>query len=273
MQRIIQALVQFRNPILFFLLLGVSLFFLNSNSSFHRNKIEKYGLYISSRINNLSHKVVNYFSLVEENQKLIQENTALKKLELESNALPLYPSALNEIGRFPYFVRSAKVIQNGIQGQRNYIIIDQGSEDGIRTEMAVLSQKGVLGIVKSVSKHYASLISILHLDLKINVRLKNRPNFGSLTWSGKSPLEFKIEGIISSTSVAVGDTVITGGMSTYFPIGIPLGRIKKMETSTTSGFHDLTVELFTDPSQVYYAYVIKNENQDEIEKLKSELIQ
>ncbi|MEK9612907.1 MAG: rod shape-determining protein MreC [Flavobacteriaceae bacterium] len=271
MQRIINALVQFRNPILFFLLLGVSFFFLNSNSNFHRNKIEKYGLYVSSRINKLSSKFTDYFSLVEANQKLIQENTALKKLELESNALPLYPSALNDIGRFPYSIKSAKVIQNNVLGLRNYIIIDQGSADGIKPEMAVLSQRGILGIVKSVSKHYASLISILHLDLKINVRLKNRADFGSLTWSGKSPSEFKIEGVISSAPVAVGDTVITGGMSSYFPMGIPLGRIKKMETLPTSGYHDLTVELFKDPSQAYFAYVIKNEYQDEIEKLKSEL--
>ena len=44
MRRIIEALVQFRNPVLYFVLLGLSLLFLNGRSHFHQYYLEKYSL-------------------------------------------------------------------------------------------------------------------------------------------------------------------------------------------------------------------------------------
>ena len=44
--------------------------------------------------------------------------------------------------------------------------------------MAVISDKGIIGIVKSVSENYSSIISILNQDLKINIRLKTVMQLG-----------------------------------------------------------------------------------------------
>ena len=63
----------------------------------------------------------------------------------------------------------ANVIKNSYLNQRNYLIIDKGHEDGITSEMGVISDQGIIGVVKSVSKNYSSVISILNQDLKIIV--------------------------------------------------------------------------------------------------------
>ena len=67
-----------------------------------------------------------------------------------------------------------------------------------------------------------------------------------------------------------GDTLITGGMSSYFPVGIPLGKISEFERDVQSGYYTISTELFEDPSQVYYVYVIENLDQKEINELKNE---
>ena len=137
--------------------------------------------------------------------------------------------------------------------------------------MGVITSNGILGIVKSVSKKYASVISLLHQDLKINVRFKHSDAFGSLVWKGKSPTEFSVEDIVSSAQLQLGDTIVTGGMSSYFPYGIPLGTITQLENDINSGFYMMTAELFENPSEVYAAYVIENKFKEEIDFLNKEV--
>jgi rod shape-determining protein MreC len=269
-KRILNALVQFRNPILYLLLLGLSFFFLNNKSSFHQSQLEKYGLYVSQNLYRVSHQIGNYFQLKKINEKLLQENKALKELELKSKGIPLYPSALKVKRRFPFQVKTAHIIKNSFLNQQNFLIIDKGAEDGIKEEMAVITDRGIIGIVKSVSNHYASVISILNQDLKINVRLKNSTAFGTLSWKGKNPIDFQVEDVVMNAQLEKGDTLITGGMSSYFPLGIPLGKISEFERDVQSGYYTISTELFEDPSQVYYVYVIENLDQKEINELKNE---
>ena len=88
-----------------------------------------------------------------------------------------------------------------------------------------MSSEGVVGIVKSVTNNYASIISLLNTDLKLNAILKNSSTIGSVTWDGLNARILKLNDIPLSSSLKVGDTVVTGGMSFYFPKGIPIGKI------------------------------------------------
>ena len=270
MQRILNALVQFRNPILYLLLLGLSLIFLNNKSSFHKSQLGKYSLYVSQNLYKVSHQISSYFQLKKINEKLLEENQALKELELKFKGIPLYPSALQVTRRFPFQVKTAHIIKNSFLNQQNFLIIDKGAKDGINEEMAVITDRGIIGIVKSVSDHYASVISILNQDLKINVRLKKSAAFGTLSWEGKNPIAFQVEDVVMNAKLEKGDTVITGGMSSYFPLGIPLGKISEFKRDVQSGYYSIKTELFEDPSQIYYVYVIENLDQKEIKELKKE---
>ncbi len=273
MQRILNALFQFRNPILYFFLLILSISFSFNQSPFHKYNIQKYGFYFSSKLYEISGAVERYFNLRKVNQQLLQENEKLKKIELSTENIPLYPFALTQPKRFPYAVKKASVLKNSYQKQRNFLILDIGSEKGVYPEMGVISNNGIVGVVHSVTKNYANVISILHQDLKINVRTKKSPAFGSLVWSGKSPVEFKIEDIISIANISVGDTLITGGMSSYFPLGIPVGKISKLEKIQGSGYYSIEAILLNDPSQIYYVYVLENLDFQEIQSLQKNIPQ
>ena len=137
-------------------------------------------------------------------------------------------------------------------------------KQGIQPEMAVISKNGVVGLVQDVSENYSNVISILHQDMKINVRLKNNRAFGSLAWKGKHPQDFQIEDIVTSAQIRVGDTLITGGMSSYFPVGIPLGKVVQLDSSQLDGYYTIDVKLFEDPSQVQYVYLLENQDREEI---------
>ena len=269
MQRILNALVQFRNPILYYFLLGVSLLFLNGNSNFHQNQLERYGLYFSKSLFKISSKIKIYFNLKKINEELLRENKVLKTLQLKSNRILLYPNDFKTKRRFPFKVKSANVIKNSFLNQRNYLIIDKGFADGVKNEMAVISSQGVIGVVKSVTEKYSSVISILNKDLKINVRLKNSSAFGTLFWKGTNPTNFQVDDVVVNSSLVEGDTLVTGGMSSYFPLGIPLGKISSFQLDAKSGYYKIDATLFEDPSQVYYVYLIENIDIEDIQNLKN----
>jgi len=160
------------------------------------------------------------------------------------------------------------VIKNSFLNQRNNLIIDKGSVDGIKNEMGVISKNGIIGIVNSVSKNYSRVISILNQEIKINVRLKKNNALGSMYWKGLNPLEFKIEDVINNVSFKKGDTIISGGMSSYFPYGIPLGEVVDFESNSQNGYYTINARLFEDPSLVNYVYILTNEDKKEIKQLQ-----
>jgi rod shape-determining protein MreC len=185
MQRILNALLQFRNPILYFFLLGLSVSFTTKKSAFHEFNVQKYGFFFSSRLYAFKDAVGSYYNLKEINQQLLKENEQLKKINLSLEDIPLYPLTNNQPKRFPFKVKKANILKNSYQNQRNFLILDIGSENGVQPEMGVISNNGIIGVVHSVTKNYSNVISILHQDLKINVRTNKSPAFGSLVWSGK----------------------------------------------------------------------------------------
>ena len=160
------------------------------------------------------------------------------------------------------------MIKNSFLNQRNNLIIDKGSVDGIKNEMGVISKNGIIGIVNSVSKNYSRVISILNQEIKINVRLKKNNALGSMYWKGLNPLEFKIEDVINNVSFKKGDTIISGGMSSYFPYGIPLGEVVDFESNSQNGYYTINARLFEDPSLVNYVYILTNEDKKEIKQLQ-----
>ena len=73
--------------------------------------------------------------------------------------------------------------------------------------------------------------------------------------------------IPSSNQIKLGDTIITGGMSFYFPKGIKLGIISDYETNQTEGYFNIEVSLFNNFSSLNNVYVIDRLDNQQINKL------
>ncbi len=134
--------------------------------------------------------------------------------------------------------------------------------------MAVINNKGVIGIVDDVSENYARVQSILNRNSKINARFKGNFYYGTLTWDGENYNIVQLTDIPRQAIFKQGDTIITGGKSTIFPEGIPIGTVinvpKKLSSSNT-----LNIKLFNDMSNLGYVYVVKSYDKIEVESLEN----
>tara|TARA_Y100001970_G_scaffold221588_1_gene272362 strand:+ start:1244 stop:2035 length:792 start_codon:yes stop_codon:yes gene_type:complete len=263
MQSIINSIVKNRNLITYLILSFVTFNLLYNNSSLHSNELGKISTYLSATSSKLASSIISYFKLKEENEKLINENLQLKNIESKYRFNKIIDNSLNSIS-------GAEVIVNSTNKNKNIIIIDKGILDGVNQEMGVISSDGVVGIIKNVTNNYSSIISLLNTDLKLNALLQNSSTIGSISWDGINPKILKLNDIPLSSSLKVGDTVITGGMSFYFPKGIPIGKIINYDNNSLEGYYEIDVEAFSDFSSLSNLYILERTDNNEIKSLLNE---
>jgi len=268
MQRIINALAKNKNTVLFIFLLIISISFLNSKSYFHQTKIAKFSLMISGNLNDFKSSIINYLKLNKENKLLIQENLFLKSNRIKNLHKNKELIKSEKEIYFPFSYINARIVKNNYNRKENYIIINKGEEDGVKIEMGVINSKGIVGIINKVSKNYSSIISIINSNIKINAKIKHTNHFGSIGWTGEKINTMILEDIVSTANISIGDTIISGGMSSYFPSELEIGKIISLKKQKNSGYYSIEVELFNSPSQWEYVYVIKNKDIEEIKKLE-----
>lgn len=270
MRSLLRIILSFHFAILFIILEVISFTIYINNNESHKSKVLNSSNTLVASFYNLNSKILEYFNLRKINYQLNQENAKLKgRLKSsykfnEVNILDLYDSVYTK----KYFYIPAKVINNSINKQHNYLTLNKGSKQGIKPEMAVVSPTGIVGIVREVSKNYSTVISILNTKLLISAKIRRNNYFGSLTWDGIDYSNMLLKEIPNHVERQVGDTIVTSGFSTIFPEGKLIGVISDFSNEKSGNFFDINVELTTDFKNLIYVYIIGN--YDNYEQLKLE---
>ncbi len=266
MQQIINFILRYRNAVLYLFLLLIGMALTIRSHSYHQSKFFNSSKWVTGNFYETSNSISSYFGLREENNRLAQENTRLNNLLFnQSKGISIDQDSVN----FNFKVIHGRVIKNSYASPNNYITINLGEKDGVKQDMGVITNLGILGIVENVSKNYATVQSILNLKSSINAKIKNIHNhFGSLKWDGDRYDEIQLNAIPRLVPLVVGDTIVTGGMSSIFPENIPIGTIKKYGLNTSKSEYDIDVALFNDMASIDNIYVIENIDREEILNLQ-----
>jgi len=270
MQQIISFLYKNKLFILFLLLEVLAVLFTIQSHSFHKSKFVNSANFISGGIYDRVNNFKEFFLLKKENQRLSEENAYLRNLlaienkdSVSTDVLVLDSLKYNQ----KYSYTGAKVINNNYRKNNNYLTIDKGSNSGVEPDLGVINSKGIVGITKSVSNNYATVLSILNVNSRINAKLLNSDYFGSLSWDNEDYNVVQLQDLPVQASIYVGDTIVTGGKSTIFPEGIPIGTIRDFKTQNNR-YEYINIGLFNDMSSIGYVQVIKNFDKLEIQNLE-----
>jgi len=262
----------------FFTFLALELFsawLIVRNNQYQSTKFFNSSNSLAANIISTSQGVREYFSLRNINLELAEENAALRT-RLEQRNQSLYSLEMREIkdpdiiNRFEYV--SAKVVNNSVDRFKNYITVNKGSREGLEPGMAVISTAGAVGKVKSVSEHYAVLISLLNTDEYTSCVIKKTQHFGSLNWEGTDSRFSLLKFIPRHAKPAVGDTVVTSGFNAVFPEGILVGTISEVSLGEEAQFYDIKVRLAQDFSKLAFVEVVKSNLKTEKDSLEQIII-
>lgn len=268
MQQIINFLIRYKIFLLYLFLLLISFIFTFQSHSYHQSKFLNSSNYVSGSIYTFSDNITSYFGLREENNRLVEENKRLRD-KLFNNIL-LEKSNIDST-TVDYEILRGRVINNSYADQRNYITINKGENDSIFQDMGVITDKGILGIVENTSDNFSTVQSILSDKSNINAKIKNSNHFGSLVWENTTNYNVvQLIDIPRLVPLTIGDTIVTGAMSSIFPEDIPIGTIKRFDLDNSKSFYFIDVELFNDMTNIGNVYIIKNLNRKEVLELEAE---
>ena len=260
MSRVLRFLYRYRAFVVFMLLELTSTMLI-----FNRERYQASASLVMGSILNFISEVKNYPFLKEENAKLLYDNAALSKKLLQREA-PIDQSYAAAPVRYDCI--PARVINNSIVVSKNYLTLNKGAMHGIAPGMGVISAEGIVGRVKAVSDHFATVISLLHTSMQVSAKLSNSEVLGTVQWPGNDPCRAQMLYVPRHVQVEPGDTVVTSGYNATFFEGTVVGYVKQVVLRQEAPFYDIELMLSTDFSTLQHVYVVKNALQQEKDTLE-----
>ena len=278
MRNLLDFLVKYNYWFLFILLEATSFVLL-----FHFNRYQQSVFFTSAnaaagKLYEAQSSITSYFHLKEVNEDLLNRNMLLEQriATLEEELADLhadsvhYPSLDSIPPQSAYTWHKAHVIKNSLNRLDNYLTLDRGEADGIRTEMGVVDANGVVGIVYKTTPHYSLVISLLNSKSSLSCKIQGSDYFGYLKWEGGDSQYAYLRDLPRHAEFNVGDTVVTSGYSAVFPPGLLVGYIDEMSDSHDGLSYLLRIRLATDFGRVNDVRILSVEGQAEREQLEEQ---
>lgn len=136
----------------------------------------------------------------------------------------------------------------------HYVIIDAGSNLGIRPGMPVVTEQGLVGRVEAVTSEAARVRLITDPASQVNVRLQ-RSNTEAILL-GSITGELSLEMIPQDANVEIGDLVLTSGLGGGFPPNLLVGQVLNVRKLDYELFQQAVIQPTVDFSRLQYVLVI-----------------
>ena len=281
MQTLLKFILRYGNFLLFILLEVAAFMLVGWSNAYPRSSV----LSTANRFVAWQYEVVSevtgYFGLKGVNERLAAENAALRS-QLENSGLweesdadttkilsTNYKSPFKGDLEGPRIIyREGKVVQMTMNGMRNYLTVNRGEEDSVYEGMGVRNEEGAVGIVATVGKHYAVVLPIINIETHLSCRFLKNDYIGTLQWDGRDTRFAELADVATHLEVNIGDTIVTSGLSTSFPAGIPVGVVEDCRLDEGASYYTVRVRLATDFRRLRYIEVIDNEDVEEIQGLR-----
>jgi rod shape-determining protein MreC len=257
--------------ILFIVLEVIAFIFVFTRNNFQRATFMNSSNHISGNIYTRYNAVVSYFRLSSVNRELADENARLRQLVFnypEDSIRQDSTFLLQSLTENSFSFIPARVINNSVHRQHNYLTLNRGSADGVRPDMGVATTDGVVGVVFNVSNSFSTVISLLNLRWNVSAKLKRNDYFGSLSWDGKDYKYALLNEIPFHVEIEKGDTIVTSGFSSIFPEGLMLGIVESFSNEGGDNFYYIRVRLSVDFKSLSFVEVIDNKQRIELEALE-----
>ena len=208
---------------------------------------------------------LKYFHLInvrDENRDLKREIDTLRMENNQYRELLTSNKRLQNLFQFKetlnYPVLAVEVIGWDPTGWFKSVIIDKGASSGLKVNMAVVNASGVVGRLVSVSPNYAKVLLIIDQNSAVDCIIQRSREKSIL--KGFTSKICKLDYMVKTSDVVVGDMVITSGMGRVFPKGLPVGEVIEVVNRPGELFKDIKVRPVVDFSKLEELLVILKED-------------
>ncbi len=209
-------------------------------------------------------KYVRIDSILEENERLAQENTRLReqlvdydKMKIQLKALQGMANIMEENPEYAY--AEAFVIGRDPLAQFGSFTIDKGTAQGVNKNDVVVSDRGYLvGRVQEAGINSSRVMTILQPGSYTACTISRTRDSGNLNGSSEYAPDGLciLENVSRDTLAVVGDEVITTGLGGEFPPDIRVGAISQLLPESSGKSAIAVVEPGADINNIKYVYIM-----------------
>lgn len=182
-------------------------------------------------------------ALLEENRKLISTISGLKEIEHENARLR---NLLDFREQQKLQSVTARVIAKDVSSEFRALRINRGENAGIKKDMPVVTNEGIVGRVLRTSPSTADVITILDpLSAVDGIVARSRVR-GVV--EGFSDESCQLKFVQRTDDIQVGDELVSSGLGGVFPKGIPVGTVSKVRKKN----YGISQEIEVRPAVEFY---------------------
>jgi rod shape-determining protein MreC len=210
---------------------------------------------------------VEWKSVRRENTVLREENEHLRVQALQAGETREENARLRRLlvlrDRLPLATVSGEVIGREAGGWVRSLTVNRGRGDGIAQQTPVIVPDGLVGRVVQVHRA-AAVVQLLNDPAStVGAVVQRTRTAGLVEGDAGGTLRFKFMAR-DGASVTPGDLVVTSGLGTTFPKGLPVGRVVKVEDKGSALFHFAVLAPAVDFSRVEEVLLVTGQTTQDV---------
>lgn len=190
--------------------------------------------------------------LRERNVALANEVSLLRQAKLENIRLRRL-LGLRDKPAFSFV--AANVVGKNQQPMRTTLTLDVGDRDGVKPNMAVVTDEGLVGKIVATARGYAVAQILFHKDVRVSAQIERERVDGIVYWQGDGQM-LRMKNVPRSANIKIGDVVVTSPYSSIFPPGIRIGLVSNVMIEQGALFHLIDVTPSADMTRLEEVFVI-----------------
>lgn len=212
---------------------GYAIYFANVKELYEQNKA------LQDRVDELENQL-------NDAQLAINENSALRE----------YLGIRDRYESF--YAVNAQVLGRSDGTYLQYITLNKGSASGIRENMPVITQNGLVGYVCDVSVNSCRVSTILQYDTGVGVYVQSTGDVGI----SDCPYAMGEQGLLrviylpENSKLQIGDRIVTGDIGDIYPSGLTVGHVIEIMPDVYNRTLTATVKPAVDFDTLDQVYVI-----------------
>ena len=248
----------FRAYVVFFSLVLTSIFIMAINSNPNLRTLQSFAItgigFVESILSFIPNPITLKFErdrLQLENIRLHEEVNTLRQSRLENGNLR---NLLSLKEQTPFTIIPADVVGKNLHLLRNTITLNVGTSDGIHSNMAVITDEGLVGRITTASEHYSIAQILLHRDCRVSATVERSRVNGIIAWEGG--VNIMLKNIVKSVDIKPGDRIVTSQFSSIYPPNIEIGIVVSVQHVPETIFQNVEIAPSVHFSQLEHVFVV-----------------
>ncbi len=242
--------------------------FLLRSMAFVNSRVQLFYHSLAGSIRNTTDTYINLIHIRKTNRKLKKENRSLKARLFLMEEINQENKRLSRLLDFkqknPLNFISAQVIGKDPISKYRLIMVNRGRKAGVKKNMIVINEKGVVGYVFRVFARFSQVILLTDPHASLPAIIRRSRVYGLVEGANKNICRLKH--LKRRDDVKTGDIIVTSGLSDLSAGGFPIGTVTDIKKQKYGLTQEVSVRPFINPSRLEEVLIVKKKHPAEEER-------